>query len=166
MNSRHEILVAEDDELDVILLERDFKDVLATTSLTFVRDGQEAIDWLERRGADPAADTLPALTLLDLKMPRRDGLETLEWIRSRPGFRCMPVIMFSSSGHRDDIERAYSLGANAYLVKPSSTLERAAIARFVHEWVTLVQRPLATTEGLAAAHAWQALKKWPMSGSA
>lgn len=158
MTTRLELLVAEDDEMDVILLSRAFKDTGLSHALTFVRDGQEAMDWLDRRGTGSNGTTLPALTLLDLKMPRRDGLETLAWIRSHPSYRCMPVFIFSSSAHRDDIERAYSLGANAYLVKPGSTAERAAITRFINDWLHLVQVPLAVTEGLASAQAWQALR--------
>lgn len=159
MSARLELLVAEDDELDVILLDRAFKDAGVAHLLTFVRDGQEAMDWLDRRGTGAESDRLPALTLLDLKMPRRDGLETLAWIRNRAVYRCMPVFIFSSSAHRDDIERAYLLGANAYLVKPASVAERAGVARFINEWLRLVQPPLAVTEGVTSAQAWQAMRK-------
>jgi len=151
------ILVAEDDESDVILLRRAFKEAEVVQPVHFARDGHEAIDflWGRRQGAN---DRLPALVILDLKMPRRSGFEVLHWIRSQNVLRNLPVLVFSSSARREDVERAYTLGANGFLVKPASTVQRAEIARFIKSWLQFNHPPLATTEGYhaaAAAHAVQ-----------
>jgi CheY-like chemotaxis protein len=147
------ILLAEDDDSDVLLLQRAFKDVGVSHTLQVVNDGQEAIDFLGARGQSDQ-DRLPALVLLDLKMPRRTGIDVLQWIRGQAGMCCLPVIIFSSSSHREDIERAHVLGASAYIIKPSSTVQRAEVARFLNDWLRLNQSPLATTEGLRAAKAF------------
>lgn len=157
MSVHHEILLAEDDEIDVILVRRAFKDAGTEHVLRIVRNGQEAIDFLAARDHVPD-DRMPAIIILDLKMPRRDGLEVLEWIRSRSSLRCLPVFIFSSSAHQEDVERAYALGANGYLVKPSSVTERAKIAAFFNDWLKFNQFPLAVTEGLRVAHAFQATR--------
>src|SRR5581483_1794343 len=88
--------------------------------LIIVGDGDAAIAYLA--GVDGYADRtrfpLPALVLLDLKLPRRSGLEVLEWIRKQPGVRRIPVVVLTSSRQRPDVDCAYDLGANSYLVKP------------------------------------------------
>jgi CheY-like chemotaxis protein len=153
MTNYASILLAEDDESDVLLLQRAFKDAGISHGMHVANDGQEAIDFLTARGASDR-DRLPALVLLDLKMPRRTGMDVLQWIRGQPGVRCLPVVVFSSSAHREDIERAHTLGASAFIVKPSSMVERAEIARFLSDWLRFNQSPLATTEGLRAAKAF------------
>jgi CheY-like chemotaxis protein len=117
----------------------------------FAHDGQDAVDFL----SEPRSTTtpLPALVILDLKMPRLNGLEVLDWIRRQPTLRCLPVLMFSSSNRREDIENAYALGANGFLVKPASIVQREVIARFFKSWVMLNEAPLASTEGTLAARA-------------
>lgn len=155
MSAPPEILLAEDDEADVFLLRRAFKDAGAEPRLRVATDGQEAMDLLWHR-AHAEEDRLPGLVILDLKMPRRNGLDVLGWMRSQPAFRCVPAFIFSSSSRREDVERAYSAGANAFLVKPSATTQRTEVARFFNEWLRLAQAPLAVSEGFkaaAAAHA-------------
>lgn len=152
-----EILLAEDDETDVLLLRRAFQETGITHVLKVARDGQEAIEELAQREYREE-DRLPALAILDLKMPRRNGLETLQWIRKQPGLRCLPVFIFSSSAHREDVERSYSLGANGFLVKPASTSERTEVARFILEWLRLNQPPCAVTDGFKAAQAFHAAR--------
>lgn len=140
MSTPPEILLAEDDETDVFLLRRAFKEVDFAHTLHVVRDGlqlEELVNrWLQDR--QPRA---PALILLDVKMPRRDGIQTLEWIRKIRRYQGVPVIIFSSSANRLDVERAYEKGANAFLVKPASLEDRATIARFLKEWLRLNQVP-------------------------
>ncbi len=157
MSEAPTILVAEDDESDVLLLRRAFKEAGLTQPVHFARDGHEAIEflWGRRHGAN---DRAPALVILDLKMPRRSGLEVLHWIRAQNVLRCLPVLIFSSSARREDIERAYSLGANGFLVKPASTVQRAELARFIKAWLQFNQPPLATTEGYQAAMAAHAVQ--------
>jgi CheY-like chemotaxis protein len=157
MSERVEILLAEDDEADVILLRRAFRDAGVTRTLQVARDGQEAIDMLTARSNDEQ-DCMPSLVILDLKMPRKNGMEVLQWIRAQPAMRCIPAFIFSSSAHREDIERAYVLGANGFMVKPPSTAERAVVARFFSDWLKMNQAPLASTEGFRTAQALHAIR--------
>ena len=114
------ILVVEDDEEDIGLLRHAFTRVGGGVPVRFVKDGDHAVAYLS--GAPPFQDRqefpLPTLILLDLKLPRRSGLEVLDWIRARPELRKTPVIVFTSSREDEDIDRAYERGANSYLVKP------------------------------------------------
>ena len=85
----------------------------------FVRDGQEAINYLEGEAAyeDREQYPLPDLMLLDLKMPRLNGFDVLSWLRQQPGLKRLLVTVLTSSDHPNDINRAYDLGVNSYLVK-------------------------------------------------
>jgi CheY-like chemotaxis protein len=157
MSERVDILLAEDDEADVILLRRAFKDAGVARTLHVVRDGQAAIDFLSAR-SNEEQDYMPSLVILDLKMPRKNGMEVLQWLRAQPALRCIPAFIFSSSGHREDIERAYVLGANGFVVKPPSTAERATVAHFIGEWLKLNQPPLAATEGFRTAQALHTIR--------
>jgi|ERR1041385_5206902 CheY-like chemotaxis protein len=124
------ILVAEDDPKDAFLLERAFSKSGAEVSLHFVRDGAEAIEYLDAN--DPGADgkeSLPDLMLLDLKMPRLNGFDVLEWLRKQDSVvGRMPAVMLTSSSEPEDVLRAYELGANSYLVKPNDPAELARLA--------------------------------------
>ena len=157
MSEHHSILIAEDDESDVLFLRRALKEAAMENPLHVTRDGQEAMDflWQQRHAAD---DRLPALVILDLKMPRRSGMEVLQWIRQQNVLRCLPVMVFSSSARREDVERAYALGANAFLVKPASTVQRGEVGRFIKAWLQLNQPPLVSTEGFNAAQAAHAVQ--------
>jgi CheY-like chemotaxis protein len=114
------ILVAEDDPNDVMLLRRAFYKAGVEVPIRFVRDGQEVIDYLEARPPfeDPVQNPVPTLLLLDLKMPRLNGFEVLEWLRRQAFLHRLPVVIFSASSEPEDRRRAYSLGAGAYVVKP------------------------------------------------
>lgn len=115
--SRHPILLVEDDDNDVVLLRRAFAKSRLANALKVVADGEAALAYLA--GEAPYEDrVLPELVLLDLKLPRKSGHEVLEWIRSQPGLRYLPVVVLTSSREKADLERAYALGANSYLVKP------------------------------------------------
>jgi CheY-like chemotaxis protein len=118
------ILLVEDDPNDVLLMQRAFRKANLTNPLPVARDGQEAIEYLNHQGhfADVTRYPPPTLMLLDLKMPRKDGFETLEWLRQQPGLKRIVVIVLSSSSELADINRAYDLGANSYLVKPGDFL--------------------------------------------
>ena len=122
--------MAEDQTNDAFILERAFKKTGAKATLHFVRDGQEAIDYLEGEElfSDRNAYPLPTLLLLDLKMPRMDGFDVLEWVRSQKSLRRLLVVVFSSSEEIGDINRAYDLGANSYLVKPADFDELLKLA--------------------------------------
>lgn len=138
------ILLVEDDPNDVLLMQRALRDVGLLDSLRVVKDGDEAVAYLS--GKDDYADRerfpIPALVLLDLKVPRRSGHEVLGWLRSQPGLRRLPVVVLSASEQRSDIDKAYDLGANSYLVKPSAPhalLEITTALRLY--WLTLNAQP-------------------------
>src|SRR5437870_2600038 len=113
------VLIAEDDPMDIFLLQRAFAAAGVPASLRFVRDGQEVLDYLggEAGYADREAHPLPDLMLLDLKMPRLNGFDVLGWLRNRPGLKRLLVAVLTSSDHPEDINRAYDLGVNSYLLK-------------------------------------------------
>lgn len=119
MSSPH-ILLVEDNEDDVILVQRSLRKAGVTAPVHVVRDGDEAIAFLERAAVAPS---LPALVLLDLKLPRRSGLEVLAWIRAHQGLASLPVVMFTTSTQDADVGEAYRLGANSYLKKPATVQE-------------------------------------------
>jgi len=116
------ILIADDREEDVLLYRLALKKGGVTNPVQIVHDGLEAIDYLAGVGlfADRTKFPLPGVLLLDLKMPRMDGFDVLRWLHSNDGFCRLPVIVVSSSDLASDVNRAYDLGANAYLVKPSA----------------------------------------------
>src|SRR5438477_12877403 len=114
------ILLAEDREDDVLLIRRAFNKANLLNPLHLVHDGDEAIAYLKGEGqfANRAEYPLPSLLLLDLKMPRRDGFEVLQWVREQSSLKALRVIVLTSSEHIQDVNRAYDLGANSFLVKP------------------------------------------------
>jgi CheY-like chemotaxis protein len=116
----HPVLLVEDSPADVALVQRAFKRGGGVARLHVVRDGDAAVQYLEGSGefADRARHPLPRLVLLDLKLPRRSGLEVLQWLRGQPGIGRMPVVVLTSSRESVDVGRAYDLGANGYLLKP------------------------------------------------
>jgi CheY-like chemotaxis protein len=114
----HPVLWVEDDADNILLIGRAMgKAGLGRPAIA--RDGREAVDYLSgaERFANRDAYPFPTFILMDLKLPKMTGLEVLQWIRAQPGIRRVPVIMFTSSQERSDIDRAYALGANAYLSK-------------------------------------------------
>ena len=115
------ILLAEDDPNDVLLIQRAFQRNHVANPVQVVRDGEEALAYLSGQApfADRERHPLPVLMLMDLKMPRKSGLEVLEWVRRQPGLKRLPIIVLTSSNQSPDINRAYELGANSYLVKPA-----------------------------------------------
>jgi CheY-like chemotaxis protein len=103
----------------------------------------EAIAYLNGEGiyADRARYPFPEVLLLDLKMPRMTGLELLAWIRDHPDFRIIPTIIMTSSRLDLDIEKAYNLGANTYMIKPSSFDELGRMVRAAHEYWEVSVKP-------------------------
>jgi CheY-like chemotaxis protein len=120
MNGAYTVLLVEDDPDDVVLTQRAFKKASVANPLQVVTDGEEAVAYLSGQGrfADRGQYPLPMLLLLDLKLLRRSGLEVLEWLRAQPGLRRLPVVVLTSSKESRDVNRAYDLGVNSYLVKP------------------------------------------------
>ncbi|MGB2769417.1 MAG: response regulator [Candidatus Zixiibacteriota bacterium] len=114
------ILLAEDDPGDQELTRRALEQSLIRNELYIVEDGEEALNYLLRRGKyqDPASSPKPDLMLLDLNMPKMDGKQLLEQMRADPNLRRIPVVALTTSKQENDIIRTYDLGANSYIVKP------------------------------------------------
>lgn len=114
------VLLVEDDPDHVALIQRAFAKAKLVNPLLVVRDGEDAVDYLSGRGAytDRSRYPLPSLILLDLKLPRKSGLEVLEWLRGEAGLKLTPVVILSSSSETYDVAKAYALGVNSYLLKP------------------------------------------------
>jgi CheY-like chemotaxis protein len=114
------ILLAEDNSTDVLMIRRAFTKANMQGTLEVADDGDKAVAYLSGQGkfADRDAHPLPVLLLLDLKLPRRSGFEVLAWVRQQAELRRLPVVVLTSSEESTDINRAYDLGANSYLVKP------------------------------------------------
>jgi two-component system response regulator len=114
-----EILLAEDSEADAEMTTRALRRQNLTNRLVWVKDGAEALDFIFRRGAYASRPAgLPKLVLLDLKMPKVDGIEVLRQIKSNDETKTIPVVMLTSSAEERDIVASYSLGVNSYVVKP------------------------------------------------
>ena len=144
MNKDSPILLAEDDENDVFFFKRAAQEADLSNPIHVARDGQETVDYILGNGPfiQREIHPLPCLLILDLKMPRKTGLEVLQWLRKESPLPTLPVIVFSSSAQPDDIERAYRLGANSFVVKPPSTDMRAEFARMIKQfWLTFHEPP-------------------------
>ena len=113
------ILLVEDDPHDVELTLSALTEHPLTNEIVVVRDGEEALDYLYRRRDYESREAgNPAVILLDLKLPKVDGLEVLKQIKADPVLKVIPVVMLTSSGEEQDLLRSYNSGANAYVVKP------------------------------------------------
>jgi CheY-like chemotaxis protein len=116
------ILLVEDNANDLLLIQRAIRKAKLANPIQVATNGEEAIAYLA--GGAPFADRelypLPILILLDLKLPRKSGLEVLEWLRERPQLRRINVVVLTSSRESSDVNLAYDLGVNSYLVKPVS----------------------------------------------
>jgi CheY-like chemotaxis protein len=131
------VLIADDDEDTAFFLERSFKRAGLDAPVSVASDGEAAIKYFE----DPACK-MPLLVLLDIRMPLRDGFEVLRNIRKNPETQYLPVIIFSDSRAAEDINRAYDLGANSFVAKPTSPAElQATVDRIINYWLGLNENP-------------------------
>lgn len=137
------ILLVEDDTNDVLLIRRAFRKAGTTAAIVNLSDGQAAVDYLNGNGAysDRGTHPLPALVLLDLKLPRKSGHEVLEWLRAQPELKRIPVVVLTSSREVVDIDRAYDLGANSYLVKPVAFNALHSLTQTVGLYWLLLNQP-------------------------
>jgi CheY-like chemotaxis protein len=139
------VLLVEDDPADARLIQRAFDRTQVEASLLRLQNGDDAVTYLQ--GTPPfdnrVAHPLPNAIVLDIKLPRRSGLEVLQWIRTRKDdLRLLPVVMLTSSRHTVDINRAYDLGANSYLAKPETTEELVALVTLLKKyWLMANQNP-------------------------
>ena len=131
MASHAPILMADDEESDALLVKLALEESGLPNPLTVVKDGREAVRYLD--GQPPYANRvefpLPGLLLLDLKMPRMDGFDVLSWIKSQPKLQGVPVVVFTSSWQEYDRAKASQLGAREYVVKPSGFHELVQVLR-------------------------------------
>ncbi len=138
------ILLVEDDPADQELTRRAFKNGKVENELRIVGDGEEALDYLLRRGKYeyPETSPRPNLILLDLNLPKIDGKEVLTEIRNTPGLRCLPVIALTTSRQEEDIVRTYDLGVNSYITKPVTPSEFIRIVEGLENyWFQIVVLP-------------------------
>jgi CheY-like chemotaxis protein len=121
MTSLKRILLVEDSPKDVTLTLAAFEEANLANEVVVVGDGQQALDFLRRQGEfSQRSDGSPAVVVLDLKLPKVNGLEVLEQVKGDPELKSIPVVMLTSSGEESDLARSYGLGVNAYVVKPVS----------------------------------------------
>ena len=140
------LLLADDDPEEAFLVVRAFREAGVANPVRVVPDGEAAILYLQGRGeyADRHAHPWPALLLLDQKLPGRSGLEVLEWVRNGSGSPTLPVLVLSASTYDSDVQAAYLVGANGYLVKPATYEETVDMARAVHAfWIRFNRTPAA-----------------------
>ena len=136
------ILLADDDPLGVELTLEALADFHLANEIQIVRDGEEALDYLYRRGSFATrAQGNPALILLDLKMPKVDGLEVLRQIRVEQGLRLIPVVMLTSSREEEDVIASYASGANSYVVKPLDFVEFVQVIKSLGVFWVMLNTP-------------------------
>ncbi|MDZ3823745.1 MAG: response regulator [Pseudoxanthomonas sp.] len=139
MSKIRTILLAEDNPLDAELALDALREARLANPVAHAVDGADALDWLRREGAHagrPKGD--PAVVLLDIKMPRMDGLEVLRVMREDPALRHIPVVILSSSREESDLVRSWDLGVNAYVVKPVDVSQFfSAVQALGHFWAVL-----------------------------
>ncbi|WP_028374807.1 response regulator [Leeuwenhoekiella sp. MAR_2009_132] len=132
MYSKH-ILSIEDNKTDVALMKRIFSKHVPDYEITYISDGEEAVSYLESNTFKKA---LPKLILLDMKVPRVDGLELLRKIRSHEEYLHIPVVMLSSSDLPNDIKEAYEIGANSFVEKPKNYVDLCkALPVLIQYWI-------------------------------
>jgi CheY-like chemotaxis protein len=148
MNPSRSVLLVEDDTNDILLMQRAFQKANLNIGLKVVCDGDAAVAYLShflaREHYDPTL--LPLLILLDLKLPRRSGLEVLAWIRQQTFLRRIPVVILTSSSQNPDICQAYELNVNSYLIKPVNFNDLVHLVEMVKRyWLELNTSPLSLT---------------------
>ncbi|WP_119070446.1 response regulator [Aggregatilinea lenta] len=132
------ILLVEDNPMDVDLTRRAFTRRKLTNPLEVARDGEEALSWIPRW---EAGEPRPVIILLDLKLPKIDGLEVLRRLKAHPVYRTIPVAVLTSSDEDRDIETAYQLGVNSYIVKPVDFDKFLEVAEQIELYWVVLNRP-------------------------
>jgi len=138
------VLLVEDDAAHAEIVRRNFEDCRLANRLIHVSDGQAALDYLNHQDAfsDPASAPLPGIILLDLRLPKVDGMQVLQTIKSDPKHSSIPVVILTTSKAELDIVKAYSLHANSYLVKPVDFTKFTELMNiFSFYWVVWNQSP-------------------------
>jgi len=143
MNDSATILLAEDREDDIILVQKAFEKGRVLNPLFVVHDGEEVINYLS--GVFPFSDRdrfpIPALLLLDLKMPRTDGFDVLRWLKTQSNLATLRVVVLTSSEDVRDVSKAYQLGANSFLVKPLDFENTVAMVETITDYWLRINLP-------------------------
>jgi chemotaxis family two-component system response regulator Rcp1 len=135
------ILLVEDNEGDIVLTLEAFNEGKIKNTISVVRDGQEALDFLYKKGRHANADT-PDIVLLDINLPKIDGKEVLHIVKTDPDLKSLPVIVLTTSSSEKDILEAYANSANCYITKPVALSEFMSVIRSVEDfWVSIVKLP-------------------------
>ena len=137
------ILMADDDPDDRLMAREAFEEARLLNAIAFVEDGQELLDYLKKRGKHQTRKgNLPGLILLDLNMPRKDGRQALEEIKSDPDLKQIPVVILTTSKAEEDIVKSYKLGASGYITKPVSFEGLVEIIKALRVyWFEIVELP-------------------------
>lgn len=137
------ILIAEDSQDDAFFLERAFRKIGLRNPVQILTDGRAVMDYLKAEGKfeNRSEYPFPSVLFLDIKMPRVDGFEVLQWLKYHEQCKIIPTLVFSSSEHPEDIERAYQLGANAYIVKPNKNEDLERILRSTYDFWSCCAKP-------------------------
>jgi CheY-like chemotaxis protein len=143
MNERQTILLVDDSENDLALMRIAFKKAGFNSPLQEVHNGEEAIAYLKGDGPYSDRDKFPllAVMLLDLNMPMKNGFDVLTWVRTQPALKRLSIIVLSASMRIEDVERAYDLGANSFLVKPTDLNELVNMLRVLRDWLQINHFP-------------------------
>ncbi len=137
-NDSRPILLVEDNPLDLDLTLRAFASKNLTNSMEVARDGEEALEFIERWDQ---GEPVPIVILLDLNMPKVNGLEVLKQLKSHPVYKAIPVVVLTTSSESKDINTAYQLGANSYIVKPVSFEKFVEVTDQIDIYWRLLNRP-------------------------
>ncbi|HEY4093485.1 MAG TPA: response regulator [Luteibacter sp.] len=142
-NDIRTILLVEDSPADAEMAMDALREANLANPVVHVEDGVDCMDWLNRRGHyTDRAESDPAVILLDIKMPRKDGLEVLKELRTDERWKRVPVVILSSSREESDLARSWDLGVNAYVLKPVDAQQFfTAVQTLGHFWAVLNQRP-------------------------
>lgn len=135
------ILLVEDNPGDMRLTTEALKEGKVRNTLSWAKDGVEALDFLYKRGQFADAET-PDLILLDLNLPKKNGREVLEELKNHPTLKSIPVVVLTTSRAEEDILRSYELHANCYIIKPVDLDKFMAVVKAIdHFWLSIVTRP-------------------------
>ncbi|MDJ0609824.1 MAG: response regulator [Kiloniellales bacterium] len=138
------VLVAEDDPDDRLMIKEAFEEYCVSNPLTFVKDGEDLMDYLYRRGpyAHLGDEPLPGIILLDLNMPKKDGHVALQEIKADPSLRRIPVVVLTTSRSEEDIVRSYGLGVSSFISKPVTFDGLCTVVKALrHYWFEIVALP-------------------------
>ncbi len=135
------ILIVDDSPKDVELTISALAEGNLANGVSVAEDGEEALDYLYRRGKFTDETSYPAVILLDIKMPKMNGIEVLAHIRSNPVFKMIPVIMVTSSREEKDLVESYKLGANSYVVKPVDIVQFIDAIKVLGQYWAIINQP-------------------------